>query len=396
MLILELMVSHAMEKRSLIYANNCPGDHGFLKQFSSTHMAHKCNRCNYKCGQCYGCSNCKYWLCTPCRAKPFQCECCLENVEILIFDTHCLFPCCIQYCCIQCACKGLDLIEFVADLEVHYELKNSIISAIKYKHLTSLKNVCSNIRWRSPNFSLPAELNDLTYKNSHFSIIKIFKDMLHLNFTSFLNSPENKILKQNLFRIFVEDKLTQNSALHYATLKGDIKFAQFLLNRTKEKIINKKNVFGYTPLHFAASRGEYELVQILLKHGAHVNPIGANGKTPLHLASEMGRIETTILLIAHGGQSKQIDFGCSSLTQAIDANKKKIIEKETEEAMIRQKCNMHFLSKIITCKILMLPLFFCRYPFGRLFHIVRLRQIFFLNQKSKLNFSKNRKSFMKA
>jgi len=377
------MVSNAMEKKSLIYANNCPGDHGgFLETMSSSSndLAYKCNRCNQNYEQCYGCSICNYWLCIQCRTRPFQCGCCLENVEILIFDTHCLFPCCIQYSCLHCACKGLDLVEFVEDLNVHYELKYPIISAIKNHDLNSLKNVCSNIRWRNPKFSLPMELRNIVSEHLDISIFKIFKEMLDPNFTSLLNLPENKLLKQNLFRIFLEDKLTQNTALHYAAIKGDVNFAQFLLNRTKKNIVNRQNVFGYTPLHFAAAMGEYDIVQILLAQGANVNPIGTNGKTPLHITSEMGHIEITVFLIGHGGKSNQIEwYGCSPLTHAIKVNKKNIIEKSKKKAISQldhfsREYNMCFLAKLITCKILMIPTLFClsyQYQFFTFIHSFR-------------------------
>lgn len=55
-----------------------------------------------------------------------------------------------------------------------------------------------------------------------------------------------------------------------------------------------------TPLHLAASRGNAEVVSILLEHGATVDAKSARGMTPLHYAIEKGDVATVGALLDAG------------------------------------------------------------------------------------------------
>jgi ankyrin repeat protein len=61
--------------------------------------------------------------------------------------------------------------------------------------------------------------------------------------------------------------------------------------------INKTDCNGNTPLHTAASKGNFEVVKFLVEAGA--NPIAKNskGKTPLDLANE-GSYPATVEFLA--------------------------------------------------------------------------------------------------
>lgn len=50
--------------------------------------------------------------------------------------------------------------------------------------------------------------------------------------------------------------------------------------------VNKRNSIGYSLLHHAASRGDKELVELLIAKGAYVNTKDQWGATPLHCISE--------------------------------------------------------------------------------------------------------------
>lgn len=58
---------------------------------------------------------------------------------------------------------------------------------------------------------------------------------------------------------------------------------------------------GTTPLHTAAGKGEYDIVQQLIEEGADINQRadagGISGATPLHVAAANGRTEVVKLLI---------------------------------------------------------------------------------------------------
>lgn len=73
-------------------------------------------------------------------------------------------------------------------------------------------------------------------------------------------------------------------------------------------IVNQKNEWMETPLHYAAANGCYDVCELLLRHGADVNAKNKNGFTPLFEASVRGIFKPTAhkfpkvceLLLAHG------------------------------------------------------------------------------------------------
>ena len=55
-----------------------------------------------------------------------------------------------------------------------------------------------------------------------------------------------------------------------------------------------------TPLHMSSERGFEEITEVLLKHGANIDPKSDDGTTPLYAAIACGHISTVRLLIARG------------------------------------------------------------------------------------------------
>lgn len=64
--------------------------------------------------------------------------------------------------------------------------------------------------------------------------------------------------------------------------------------------VNTRGLFGNTPLHVAAIRGDVEMVTLLLNAGAEVNAVGEYGDTPLHEAVSQGHSQVVQLLLSHG------------------------------------------------------------------------------------------------
>jgi hypothetical protein len=57
-----------------------------------------------------------------------------------------------------------------------------------------------------------------------------------------------------------------------------------------------------TPLHFAAQRGDFEIVNLLVIYGADVHATDSDGHTPLHLAVKAGERRTVQLLLDAGAR----------------------------------------------------------------------------------------------
>jgi ankyrin repeat protein len=64
--------------------------------------------------------------------------------------------------------------------------------------------------------------------------------------------------------------------------------------------INKKGIFGNTPLHIAVIWGDIDSVSVLINAGADLNMRGEHGYTALHDAVEQGHYDIARLLIQRG------------------------------------------------------------------------------------------------
>ena len=85
------------------------------------------------------------------------------------------------------------------------------------------------------------------------------------------------------------------SPLMLAAIKGALDICRQLIERDAD--VNKP---GWTPLHYAASGGKPEVIQLLLDHYAYIDAASPNGSTPLMMAARYGTTEAVELLLASG------------------------------------------------------------------------------------------------
>lgn len=93
------------------------------------------------------------------------------------------------------------------------------------------------------------------------------------------------------------------SALHFAAAAGDAEILDYLLQRDGERNINMQDYAGFTALHLAVHRGNYDCVRLLLMKSANAAVLSAAGLSALHVAIARG--DTTMLQIL---AQKNLDF----------------------------------------------------------------------------------------
>src|ERR1017187_9440312 len=69
--------------------------------------------------------------------------------------------------------------------------------------------------------------------------------------------------------------------IHDAAKAGDLEKVSALL-KDKPDLVSSKNNDGSTPLHLAATKGDWKVVELLLASKAEVNAKDNSGVTPLH------------------------------------------------------------------------------------------------------------------
>lgn len=92
--------------------------------------------------------------------------------------------------------------------------------------------------------------------------------------------------------------------------------------------VNVKDKDGWTPLHWAASRGLNETCNILIQHGANVKVRDKYGISPFSTAINSGRMDTIDILL-NAGADINIDYnnsdGSTALCGACENNDKKFV-----------------------------------------------------------------------
>lgn len=89
-----------------------------------------------------------------------------------------------------------------------------------------------------------------------------------------------------------------DNALMIACFKGNRKAVDALLAKGAE--VNRP---GWTPLHYAASNGHNDIVQLLLDKSAYIDAESPNKTTPLMMAARHGHILTVKLLLDEGADA---------------------------------------------------------------------------------------------
>lgn len=97
----------------------------------------------------------------------------------------------------------------------------------------------------------------------------------------------------------------QLSDINFHTKAGQGEIAE--IDIKNESLVDTCDEHGFTALHWAASYGQINSVQLLIANGAEVDKLGPDGETPLLLAANGGHHDVVRLLIEKGANVNHID-----------------------------------------------------------------------------------------
>lgn len=107
------------------------------------------------------------------------------------------------------------------------------------------------------------------------------------------------------------------SPLMIAAFKGHKDLVRKLIARDAD--VNKT---GWTPLHYAATKGQLEVMQILLDEHAYIDAESPNKTTPLMMAAKYGTLDAVKLLLEAGADpTLRNELGLTAIDFANQANR---------------------------------------------------------------------------
>ena len=122
------------------------------------------------------------------------------------------------------------------------------------------------------------------------------------------DSPKSALVlaKHPQTRVDIKNKQDE-TALMLAAHKNQLELAKVLIQRGAD--VNKP---GWTPLHYAATRGHRDMIRLLLQNDAYIDSESANGTTPLMMAAYYAPPLAVKLLLEEGADPTLVNHGGAS------------------------------------------------------------------------------------
>ncbi|WP_310372501.1 ankyrin repeat domain-containing protein [Rhodoferax ferrireducens] len=134
-------------------------------------------------------------------------------------------------------------------------------------------------------------------------------------------------------KIEVETRTAKDeSPLMIAALAGELEICQKLIAKGAD--VNKT---GWTPLHYAATRGHIEVIRLLLENSAYIDAASPNATTPLMMAAQYGTTAAVKLLLEEGADATlKNQRGLTALDFAQNASRPDAVEVLTAAMRTRR------------------------------------------------------------
>jgi len=116
-----------------------------------------------------------------------------------------------------------------------------------------------------------------------------------------------------------------NTPLMWATSQGDEQLVELLVDQGSA--VNLQNFVGETALFIGAARGFEKICTFLIENGGDTRTVTLDGATPLHIASAGGHLDVVKTLVSHGAFVNVVDEeGDTPLHYAVREGKRDVIE----------------------------------------------------------------------
>lgn len=145
-------------------------------------------------------------------------------------------------------------------------------------------------------------------------------------------------LRENSMSVFDQLLKADDIKLEARAINGDtaLMLACFLGNtEAVKKLIAagaEINQPGWAPLHYAAAKGNTEIIALLLEHFAYIDTESPNKTTPLMMAVHSGNLDAVSLLLQEGADPRLKNMqGMTALNFAEE------IEQREIAALLQQK-----------------------------------------------------------
>jgi ankyrin repeat protein len=117
------------------------------------------------------------------------------------------------------------------------------------------------------------------------------------------------------------------TGLHWAASNGNPQMAEVLI-RAGANLEAATRLGKHTPLHAASTAGRASVVKTLVEAGSNANATTTTGASPLHFAAAAGSAEAVVVLVEHGADSnaKEPQWGQTPLMFAAAAGRTEVID----------------------------------------------------------------------